>query len=128
MTIEAARLRECPFCGSSNVDLWRGQTVGTRDNGMRFVRCLNCGASSSYQQKDDAVSSWNERRLLASRLHVVDSTGKKRWLVNEIQRLCDRVVWCQASRASGDLDADLDALEEQRAIVESLLQERTCKS
>lgn len=58
----AGRLRECPFCGSSNVDLWRGQIVGpARDNGMRFVRCLNCGASTAYRQKADAISSWNER-------------------------------------------------------------------
>lgn len=57
--------------------------------------------------------------------HTVDSSGKRRWLANEIQRLCDRVTWCQASRTSGDLDADLDALEEQRAVVESLLQETT---
>lgn len=51
-----------------------------------------------------------------------------RWLVNETQRLCDRVVWCQASRASGDLDADLDALEEQRAVVESLLQREAAET
>jgi len=42
-------------------------------------------------------------------------------VVAEVLRLCDRVVWCQASRASGDLDADLDALEEQRVLVERLL-------
>lgn len=59
--IDAARLRECPFCGSSNVDLCRGQIVGDRDNGMRFVRCLNCGASTAYRQKTDAISSWNKR-------------------------------------------------------------------
>ena len=59
---EAAQLRECPFCGSSNIDLWRGQIIGNRpDNGMRFVRCLNCGASTSYRQKDDAISNWNAR-------------------------------------------------------------------
>ena len=60
--IDVARLRECPFCGSSNVALWHGQLVGTRpDNGMGFVHCLNCGASSSHRQRDDAVRCWNER-------------------------------------------------------------------
>lgn len=59
--IEAARLRECPFCGANDVDLWRGQIVGPVDNGMRFVRCLSCGASTAYRQMADAVSSWNER-------------------------------------------------------------------
>lgn len=126
--IEAAPLLPCPFCGSSHVDMHLAHDMPAPDNGMRFVRCLNCGASTANRQKAEAIASWNERRVLASRLHVVDSTGKKRWLVNEIQRLCDRVLWCQASRAGGDLDADLDALEEQRAVVESLLQERTCKS
>lgn len=59
---EAARLKECPFCDSSHVDLWRGQIVNTgRDNGMRFVRCLNCGASTAYRQKDDAIACWNMR-------------------------------------------------------------------
>lgn len=53
--VESARLRECPFCGSSNVDLWRGQIVG------HDVRCLNCGASTPCRQQDDAVRSWNER-------------------------------------------------------------------
>jgi transcription elongation factor Elf1 len=64
VTVEAARLRECPFCGSSHVDLWRGQVVGPRDNGMRFVRCINCGASTCYRQTDDAVASWNMRSQL----------------------------------------------------------------
>ena len=56
-------LRECPFCGSSNVGLWRGQIIGNRpDNGMRFARCLNCGASTSYRDLNDAIRCWNERR------------------------------------------------------------------
>ena len=60
--IDVAKLRECPFCGSSNVDLWRGQIVGNRpDNAMRFVRCLNCGARTSCRQRDDAIRCWNER-------------------------------------------------------------------
>lgn len=48
-------------------------------------------------------------------LHT-DLDGTRRWLANEVRRLCDRVVWCQSSRRSGDLDADLDALEEQRIV------------
>lgn len=51
----------------------------------------------------------------------VEMAGQKRFLVNEIRRLCDRVVWCQASRKSGDLDADLDSLEEQREVVEMVV-------
>ena len=61
-SVDVVRLRECAFCGSSNVDLWRGQIIGNRpDNGMRFVRCLNCGASTSYRQRDDAIKLWNTR-------------------------------------------------------------------
>jgi len=52
---------------------------------------------------------------------VADDDGSKRYLINEVNRLCDRVLWCQASRWSGDLDADLDALEEQRCVVERIL-------
>jgi len=52
---------------------------------------------------------------------VIDGDGTRRYLVTEVNRLCDRVLWCQASRNGGDLDADLDALEEQRAVVERIL-------
>ena len=84
-SVDVARLRECPFCGSSNVDLWRGQIVGhDRDNNMRFVRCLNCGASTSYRQKDDAISKWNTRteqdrfREAVERLHAfVNAKGQE---------------------------------------------------
>lgn len=55
---EEARLRECPFCGSHNVELWRGDIVG-RDR--ELVRCLDCGASTAYYLKGDAITAWNKR-------------------------------------------------------------------
>ena len=84
-SVDVARLRECPFCGSSNVDLWRGQIIGNRpDNGMRFARCLNCGASTSCRERADAISSWNTRpeqdrlRVAAEKLHAfVNAKGQE---------------------------------------------------
>ena len=59
--IEAASLRECPFCDSSHVDLCLGNRIGSWDNGFRFVQCLNCGASTSYRTKNEAIACWNNR-------------------------------------------------------------------
>lgn len=64
-------------------------------------------------------ASMSQARL--ANLCVTDTDGSKRYLVNEVNRLCDRVLWCQASRSNGDLDADLDALEQQRCVVERIL-------
>ncbi len=54
-------LKPCPFCGSADVELWTGQTVGTRDNGQRFARCTGCGASGPYKPAGEAVAAWNNR-------------------------------------------------------------------
>jgi len=43
---------------------------------MRFVRCMDCGASTSYRAQEDAISSWNarpgegRRREVAEKLHA----------------------------------------------------------
>ena len=72
-------------------------------------------------ESDDGFCPMCKSPVYGGVKHTVDSSGKRRRLANEVQRLCDRVTWC-ASRTSGDLDADLDALDEQRAVVERLLQ------
>ena len=54
-------LKPCPFCGSGDVRVFSGQTVGTRDSGMRFVRCRNCGARAKWSNELEAVKSWNDR-------------------------------------------------------------------
>lgn len=81
--IDVARLKECPFCGSTHVDLCRGQIVGTSDTGMRFVRCLNCGSRSAFTDRDNAVRSWNNRpghEMALTALHriraFVEATGQ----------------------------------------------------
>jgi len=58
---------------------------------------------------------------IVNKLIVTDTDGTRRYLINEVNSLCDRVLWCQSSRRGGDLDADLDALEEQRCVVERIL-------
>lgn len=55
-------LKPCPFCGSESVKLWRGQIVGhSRDNGHRFARCTDCGASGPYKPALEAAEHWNSR-------------------------------------------------------------------
>jgi hypothetical protein len=51
---------------------------------MRFARCLNCGASTSYRERADAISSWNTRpeqdrlREAAEKLHAfVNAKGQE---------------------------------------------------
>lgn len=39
---------------------------------------------------------------------------------HEVSKLCDRAGWCLASRHAGDIQADLDSLEEQLAVVQRL--------
>lgn len=56
----AVSLKDCPFCGSSDVDLWFGNTMNT-DNGMFFAGCLSCGANTPCKQKDEAIDLWNTR-------------------------------------------------------------------
>lgn len=62
------KLRECPFCGSSNTPM-----VGHEDwEQLIFVACFECGASGPSVQKgdwgkpqedeDEAVKLWNTRR------------------------------------------------------------------
>jgi len=61
---EETTLKECPFCGSSDIGFLRGQQVGCdRDNGMRFVCCRGCGSRTTYLQKDDAIALWNKRKI-----------------------------------------------------------------
>ena len=56
------QLKPCPFCGSAHgPEVHRGQIVGTRDNGHRFVRCTNCGATGTYKSEADAIEAWNTR-------------------------------------------------------------------
>jgi Lar family restriction alleviation protein len=54
-------LKPCPFCGSTNVRLWKGQTVGTGDNGIRFVRCFECGSRGPFSEQSEAIDAWNKR-------------------------------------------------------------------
>jgi hypothetical protein len=51
---------------------------------MRFARCLNCGASTSYRERADAISGWNTRpeqdrlREAAEKLHAfVNAKGQE---------------------------------------------------
>ena len=66
-------LKDCPFCGSDEVDLW---SRGTRYGAITFVQCALCGAQSkvfnySRSMEEDfdtedtgakrAVTAWNRR-------------------------------------------------------------------
>ena len=47
-------LRECPFCGSTNVQV-RGAFA-------RYVICRDCEAATGlYDNREDAVKAWNRR-------------------------------------------------------------------
>lgn len=61
-TVEKVALRECPFCGSSEVQLqttpWHGE-----EGGSIWTECMNCGASPfppAHSEKD-AAAAWNTR-------------------------------------------------------------------
>lgn len=56
-----AKLKPCPFCGETEFLICRGQIVGTKDNGCRFVMCRGCGARTAYLLADNAVAAWNRR-------------------------------------------------------------------
>lgn len=57
------RLLPCPFCGSSDVRLFRGMTVPTqRDIGHRFATCRSCHVSGPYSHFEDAITHWNTRK------------------------------------------------------------------
>lgn len=47
-------MRECPFCGSNEVDLYR------YESGNKCVVCYKCYASSgNYMTDDMAIEAWN---------------------------------------------------------------------
>ena len=49
----ANKLKPCPFCGSSRVEI-----VGY----FPFVRCKGCGAETdNYDDKEEAAVAWNTR-------------------------------------------------------------------
>lgn len=56
------KLRECPFCGSLDISVRRGQIAGPApDNGIRFIYCNICGTSTSRRPELDAIVHWNTR-------------------------------------------------------------------
>lgn len=64
-----AKLKPCPFCGSSDVILNRGgKTLNHRAEECRtvYVICNDCEAKSSWQFDDEenrkfVIASWNRR-------------------------------------------------------------------
>jgi Lar family restriction alleviation protein len=52
-------LKPCPFCGSTNVRLWKHQTLITIDSVKWFVWCLECDAMGPLREQSEAISVWN---------------------------------------------------------------------
>jgi Lar family restriction alleviation protein len=54
-------LRNCPFCGSTDIDILAyDEEYHTR----RVAECINCGARGSVSDSDEeAIESWNTRPL-----------------------------------------------------------------
>ena len=57
------KLKNCPFCGSCNVDLYSYDPFdGYRGDLERYkVSCLSCGCNLERIKKDDAIAAWNRR-------------------------------------------------------------------
>ena len=56
-------LMPCPFCGSTNVDIF--DSFGDAETGLNFcnVQCINCGAQgASRLGQEKAANSWNCRQ------------------------------------------------------------------
>lgn len=57
---EAREVKECPFCGSDNVN-WNG---GLDHLSPDFFFCASCGAKGPMKQNSpfEALDAWNERK------------------------------------------------------------------
>lgn len=69
---EKERLKPCPFCGGSNID------VRTDDGGLSWYSfCNDCGVMCGYSMtKDDVINTWNKRAVIIEDNWIPCSTGK----------------------------------------------------
>lgn len=55
-------LKPCPFCGSTHII--RESTMSSKEDGLRYMRCINCSASGRHIHFSHSTSSedaWNTR-------------------------------------------------------------------
>lgn len=57
-----AKLKECPFCGTSK-SLYIRNAEGFYKRQAYYIACDNCGAHSRATDKGDHVEIWNERAI-----------------------------------------------------------------
>lgn len=72
---ETNQLRECPFCGSSSIDLT--EAYG-RKTASVFAECLDCGATGTpfrIGHDTEAVNAWNARAERTCEITVDDKTA-----------------------------------------------------
>jgi Lar family restriction alleviation protein len=56
------KLRNCPFCGCSDIEVLETKSGILGLNGEYFVWCLSCTAQSgNFDKKQDARFAWNRR-------------------------------------------------------------------
>lgn len=55
-------LKPCPFCGSDKLEILMPPRIILLDKtyGCR-VFCLNCGGTTGYRTRKDAIDLWNRR-------------------------------------------------------------------
>jgi len=57
-----APLRDCPFCGSSDIALLEWSGDGSADGSRMGVRCAGCGACTAFRRERlAALAAWNVR-------------------------------------------------------------------
>ena len=68
-------LRECPFCGSKKIMMWKNN----------WVQCESCwGSTGTYETAEEAIDAWNNRVTETEiRAKVIDEFAKA-LLVNEV--------------------------------------------
>ncbi len=64
-------LKNCPFCGSENID----ESIGLNGGHIQayYIECINCAASSEmFVEKEKAIKAWNTRPESAELLTLQD--------------------------------------------------------
>lgn len=53
--------KNCPFCGSDNIDIFETDFGRSEEPYQFAVKCKSCGALVSNEEKGDAIAAWNRR-------------------------------------------------------------------